>query len=176
MGENRGSQNNTDTVWQKCIPQLFTIFNKQESLVFKLWKFILNNMISCWQHMVTKLVKSLCWWPPFPKGFLRGTEFIHWATQTQLGQGKSMKCKGRSMLQWGYQSCTHCHGWHCTKAREGGWGFSRVQEGRREKPTRSASVLADGKIPISNQAWTCWAAAVLLRKAHPCPKWWGRNP
>lgn len=43
-------------------------------------KFILNNMNSCWQYMVTKLVKSLSWWPPFPKGFLRGTEFIHWVT------------------------------------------------------------------------------------------------
>lgn len=33
VGENRGSQNNTDTVWQKRIPQLLTIFNKQERQV-----------------------------------------------------------------------------------------------------------------------------------------------
>lgn len=132
-------------------------------------------MNSHWQHTVTKSVKSLYWWPPLPKGLLRGTEFIHWVTQTQLGQGNSMKCKGRLMLQWEYQSCTHWHG-IVPKPGQGGWGFSHIQGGRREKPTRSARVLSDVKIAISSMGWACWAAADLLRKARPRPWWWGRNP
>lgn len=41
---------------------------------------------------------------------------------------------------------------------------SKEEEGK--KPTRSASVLTDVKIPISNMGWACRAAADLLRKAH----------
>lgn len=169
MRENRGNQKNTDAVWQKCITQLFTIFNKQGRQVECLnygSKFILNNMKSCWHLMVTKSVKSLYWWPPLPRGFLRATEFIPWVTQTQLGQWRSMECKGRFMLQWEYQSCTH---WHGMVLKQGKEGFSHARGGRREKPTKSARVLADGKFPISNMDWACWAAAELLRKAHPWP-------
>lgn len=72
-------------------------------------------MSSYWEHMVTRSVKSLYWWPPFPKGFLRRAESIRSDTDT-AGAGRSMKWKGRSMLQWGINLALTSMAL-CTKAR-----------------------------------------------------------